>query len=75
VELKIEIGFNELLSAIKQLSENQLAILKEEISKKEQPPMKNKDFKEFLLKGPIMTDEHYKTLKETRKKINQWRSK
>lgn len=37
--------------------------------------MKNKDFKEFLLKGPLMTDEHYDEFIKTRKRINQWRSK
>jgi hypothetical protein len=74
MELKVEIGFDELLSAIKQLPENQLAVLKKELDK-QNVPANNKDFMEFLLKGPIMSDEHYREFKETRKSINKWRSK
>lgn len=75
MELKIEIGFEELLSAIKQLPDNQLAILKQELVKKRETPVKNSKLKTLLLKGPVMTDEQYKAFKETRKQLNQWRTK
>jgi hypothetical protein len=75
VELKVEIGFEELLSAIKQLPDSQLAILKQELAKKRETPIKNSKLKALLLNGPVMTDEQYKAFKETRKQLNQWRTK
>lgn len=75
MELKVEVGFNELLFAVKQLPENQLEILKREISKKQASPTDVNSFAELLLNGPVMSDEQYKEFKETRKKFNKWRSK
>jgi len=73
--LKVEIGFNELLHAIQQLPESQRAILQDELKKKEQPKIDITDFQKFLLNGPVMSDEEYKNFKETRKRLNQWRTK
>ena len=75
MELKVEIGFNELLHAIQQLPESQRAILQDELKKKEQPKTDITDFQKFLLNGPVMSDEEYKNFKETRKRLNQWRTK
>jgi len=75
MELKVEIGFNELLHAIQQLPESQRAILQDELKKKEQPKIDITDFQKFLLNGPVMSDEEYKNFKETRKRLNQWRTK
>ena len=73
--MKVEIGFNELLHAIQQLPESQRAILQDELKKKEQPKIDITDFQKFLLNGPVMSDEEYKNFKETRKRLNQWRTK
>jgi len=75
MELKVEIVFNELLHAIQQLPESQRAILQDELKKKEQPKIDITDFQKFLLNGPVMSDEEYKNFKETRKRLNQWRTK
>ena len=75
MELKVEIGFDELLHAIQQLPESQRAILQDELSKKEQPKTNTTDFQKFLLNGPVMSDEEYENFKETRKRFNQWRTK
>jgi len=75
MELKVEVGFDELLAAVKQLPDTQLKILKEEISKTEKKPIGRTAFQEFLMNGPVMTDEHYEIFKDTRKRLNKWRSK
>ncbi len=81
MELKVEIGFDQLLDAVKQLPNEQLAKFKAELEKK--PVKKNKpeekqpltEFQEFLLSFPVMSDEQYKEYKQIHKEINQWRTK
>ena len=75
MELKLEIGFDQLLHAIQQLPENQRAILKEELNKEEQPKEELSDFQKLLLNGPVISDEQYKNYKEIRKHLNKWRTK
>ena len=84
MDLKEEIGFDDLLHAVQQLPEDKRAILKEELSKPTtQTGIKKKklsedkltDFQKFLLNGPVMTDEHYEVFKETQKHLNSWTRK
>lgn len=74
MELKVEIGFDELLHAIQQLPENQRAILKNELNKKPQADIDITEFQKLLLNGPVMSDEHYKAYKETRKQFDKWKT-
>jgi hypothetical protein len=84
MDLKEEIGFDDLLHAVQQLPEDKRAILKEELSKpttqtgitkKKLSDDKLTDFQKFLLNGPVMTDEHYEVFKETQKQLNSWTRK
>lgn len=75
MELKVDIGFNELLQAVQQLPENQRAILRNELDKKEQPNGEMTDLQKLLLNGPTMTDEHYQAYKEMKKRFKKWRTK
>jgi len=77
MELKVEIGFDELLHVVQQLPEDKRAILEQELSKiREQPKeVALTDFEKLLLNGPVMTDEEYNNFKEVRKRINKWRIK
>jgi hypothetical protein len=78
MELTLNIGYDQLLFLIKQMPANQIAKLKNDIddsfvllkSKKE-----ISDFQEFLLHGPVMSDEQYDNYLENRKHFNQWRTK
>ncbi len=82
MELKVEIGFDELLHAVQQLPESQRAILKKELdkdgavstlsTKKKTVDDELTDFQKMLLNGPVMSDEHYKAFKETRKQFKKW---
>lgn len=83
MDLKEEIGFDDLLHAVQQLPEDKRAILKEELSKpttqtgikkKKLPEDKLTDFQKFLLNGPVISDEQYKNYKEIRKHLNKWRT-
>ena len=75
MELKVDIGFDQLLDAVKQLPEGQREILKAELNKEPEKSAEQTDFQKFLLNGPVMSDEHYKAYKETRKQFRKWSKK
>lgn len=77
MELKLNIGYKELLELIKQLPPSQLAKLKVELSD-EMIEQKSKtdisEFQQLLLGGPVMSDEQYQTYLKHRKSFNLWRT-
>lgn len=75
MELKVEIGFNDLLHAIKALPENQLSALKIELEKIEPSVTNNTNLKDILLKAPVFGKDELSKVKEARKQINKWRAK
>ena len=78
MELKVDIGFDQLLKAINQLPAAKIAQLKAELSAKK---ISDKDqslsgnFQKLLLSGPVMDDHQYDIYKETRTRLNKWRAK
>lgn len=78
MELKVDIGFDQLMKAINQLPAAKIAQLKAELSTKK---ISNKnqthsgDFQKFLLNGPVMDEHQYDIYKETRNRLNRWRAK
>jgi len=78
MELKVDIGFDQLLKAINQLPAAKIVQLKVELSTKK---VRNKDqtssgdFQNFLLSGPVMDDQQYDIYKETRNRLSKWRTK
>lgn len=75
MEIKVQIPFEELVAIVKQLSPTQKAKLQEELGQEPQPHTKTFRLTELLLNGPVFTNEQIKTIEETRKSINQWRTK
>jgi hypothetical protein len=75
MELKINIGYNEILELIKQLPKTQILQLKTDIETAiiEQEKTETTDFQKLLLQGPVMSDEQYAEYLESRKYINKWR--
>ncbi|MFK7947872.1 MAG: hypothetical protein AB8G11_09795 [Saprospiraceae bacterium] len=63
MELKIKIGYNEILELIKQLPKTQILQLKTDIETQIIQPKKVEmtDFQKLLLQGPVMNDEQYET--------------
>jgi hypothetical protein len=78
MELRINIGFDQILNIIGQLPENQIsklrAVLETESFKKD---IKNEtsSFQQFLLNGPVMNSKQFEKFTENRKRMNKWRKK
>jgi hypothetical protein len=78
MQLTVDIPYEQLINIIRHLPANQLAKIKSDL---EHPVAVNNtetektNFREFLLKGPVMTDDQYSDFKENRKAFNQWRTK
>jgi len=75
MEVKVQIPFEELVAIVRQLSPIEKAKLQNELNQDVEPTNKNSRLTELLLNGPVFTEEQIKTIEETRKSINQWRTK
>ncbi|MEO6850847.1 MAG: hypothetical protein ABI203_03770 [Mucilaginibacter sp.] len=78
MELKVDVGFEQLLQAIKQLPADKIDRIKTELSIKKfnmKSSIHTFDFQQLLLSGPVMDDDQYKVFKENRKRLNKWRTK
>ena len=75
MEVKVQIPFNELVAIVRQLSSTQKAELQKELTYGTEPVTKKSRLTELLLNGPVFTEEQIKNMEETRKSINQWRTK
>lgn len=78
MELKVDIAFDQLMKAINQLPAAKIAQLKAELSEKKistKNQTSSSNFQTFLLSGPVMDDNQYELYKETRNRLNKWRTK
>jgi hypothetical protein len=75
MEVKVQIPFTELVAIVRQLSPSQKAKLQKELVQETKPATKQSRLTELLLNGPVFTEEQIKTIEETHKSINQWRTK
>ncbi|MEY4904183.1 MAG: hypothetical protein RLZZ292_1998 [Bacteroidota bacterium] len=79
MELKIEIGYDQVVDIIKQLPINQVARLLVDtkgILEQQKNPLKDiTSFQQFLLSAPTMSEKEYDIFLENRKLFNQWRTK
>jgi hypothetical protein len=75
MEMKVQIPFQHLLSIIKNLTPAQRKRLRQELDK-EKPSFNDKDaFIEYLLNGPVYSNEEIQVIEENRKSIAAWRTK
>ncbi|HEY4323239.1 MAG TPA: hypothetical protein VGN20_04615 [Mucilaginibacter sp.] len=72
MELKMEIGLDQLIQAIKQLPANQLVKLKAEINRTVPEKTDKEDFKAFLLQAPVFTEDQITLMEDARRSINKW---
>ncbi|HEU4554305.1 MAG TPA: hypothetical protein VFS25_15775 [Chitinophaga sp.] len=72
MELRMEIGLDQLIQAIKHLPAKQLAKLKAEINNVVPEKTDKESFKAFLLQAPVFTDEQITLIEEARKSMNKW---
>lgn len=76
MEIKVQVPFQQLLTIVKTLTPAQKARLRKELD--EEKPASNPkedDFINFLLNGPVYSDEDIAIIKENRKSIAAWRTK
>ena len=78
MEIKINIGIEQILYAIRQLPGNQIARIKTELNKsftQKAKPQQASALQEFLLQAPVMSEEQYLSFSDNRKQLKQWRTK
>ena len=75
MELKLSIGFQQLLQLIEQLPANKRKKIGEVIARKEQPASGQDDLRELLMNGPTFTKAQLKRMAEAREYLNRWRDK
>lgn len=78
MQLTIDIPYEQLIDIIRNLPANQLEKIKSDLENTapiNKDENEKADFRKFILKGPVMTDEQYSAFKDNRKAFNQWRSK
>ncbi len=76
MQVQVDINFDQLVEIAKKLPDTQWNKLKEEVEK--EVPAQNEpdpDFLKLLLSGPTFSEEQLAEIAETRKAINQWRTK
>ena len=75
MELKINVGYKELLNLIWQLPANQLAKLRGDIMQERSPKENNpKSFQALLLNGPVMDDSQFEAFQANRQHFDKWRN-
>ena len=77
MEIKLNIGYRELIEMIKQLPASQIRKLKSElalIATDNDMEKEINDFQGFLSEGPVMDDDQYQDFLSNRKYFNRWRT-
>ena len=74
MQVKVDIGFDQLLTIVKKLPIGQLRKLKAEIAKGEKDEKSIIGLETLLLNGPIATKKQLNVILNNRQAINQWRT-
>lgn len=76
MQVQVDINFDQLVEIAKKLPDTQWNKLKEEVEKEVSTQNEpDPDFIKLLLNGPTFSEEQLAEIAETRKAINQWRTK
>jgi hypothetical protein len=75
MELRVDIGFDQLIHMVKQLPRKQLEKLLTEVSRLPRPVAKSGDLKSLLLSGPTFSEEQLQDIYKTREALTKWRTK
>ena len=76
MEIKVQVPFQQLLTIVKTLTPVQKAQLRQELDE-EKPASKPEedDFINFLLNGPVYSDQDIAIMEENRRSMAAWRTK
>ena len=75
MQAQVDIGFDQLVQIAKKLPAKQWTKLKAEVEAETNEDTEREGFKKLLLNGPTFSKKQLNTIAETRKEINQWRTK
>ncbi|GHV72526.1 hypothetical protein FACS1894201_02200 [Bacteroidia bacterium] len=76
MQLTVNIGYDQIVNLVKQLPANQIEKIKQEFTQeyiKAKARAEISEFQEFLLSGPVMSEQQYKEFNENREHLNAWR--
>lgn len=75
MEIRLNIGYEQLIAIINQLPIDEVNKLKAEIERiSSEKNIENvNDLESLIADGPVMSDEKYNEFEENRKNFNQWR--
>jgi len=75
MQVKVDIGFDQLVKIVKELPASKLRQLKAVIESGFKVANSRIDLETLLLNGPTATPKEIETIERNRKSINQWRTK
>ena len=75
MEVQVNIEFQQLVQLAKNLPVSDWEKLKQEVDAQTPNNKEREEFKKLLLNGPTFTKKQLDAVNETRKSINQWRTK
>lgn len=75
MKVQVDIEFDQLVQLAKRLPATQWTKLKQEVETKNPVDKEREDFRKLLLGGPTFSKKQLDTVAETRKKIDEWRTK
>ncbi len=75
MQAQVDIGFDQLVQLAKRLPATKWKKLKKEVEASTPKDIEREEFKKLLLNGPIFSKKQLDVVAETRKRINQWRTK
>jgi hypothetical protein len=75
MQVQVDLEFEQLVQIAKKLPAKQWTKLKAEVETLSATKTDREEFKEFLLNGPTFSKKQLAIIAETRKALNQWRTK
>ncbi len=75
MQVQVDIEFDQLVQLAKRLPHTQWTKLKQEVETKNPVDKDRQDFRKLLLGGPTFSKKQLDIVIETRKKIDEWRTK
>ncbi len=75
MQVQIDIGFDQLVQIAKRLPATQWTKLKKEVEATEPLDKEREEFRKLLISGPTFSKKQLADVAETRKKIDEWRTK
>ena len=66
MQIQLDIGFDQLVTVVKNLSPKQWSQLKKEVEKTKAESKEQQDLENFLLTAPTLNDEQFNAIQEAR---------